>query len=491
MSNVLLITLDQFRADCLSAAGHPLVRTPNLDALAANGVRFTHHFNQCAPCGPSRTSIHTGQYLMNHRAVANGTPVDDRFTNVAREMRRAGYAPALFGYTDMAVDPRIVTRADDPRLRNWEGVCSGFDVALGLDEALAPWGRWLASLGYAVPAEVGDIYIPDGDRWGPARYAAEHSETTFLTNELLGWIGRQDQPWFAHASYIRPHPPFVAPAPYHAMFDPADVPEPIGVEDPAVHPFVTQMRAIRGVGASSNPDTVRRVRAMYYGMIAEVDDQMGRLFEGLRTTGAWDETLIIVTSDHGEQLGDHGLAGKLGFYDESYRIPCIVRDPRPRSAGGKVVDDFTENVDLMPTILDWIGLEIPSQCDGRSLTPWFGAEAPLDWRQAAHFEFDWRNWPEPNDPGPWPWDRASEQANLAVHRDKHGAYVQFADGSALYFDLDADPLQRVSDLQAPEAFAAAREMLAWRMQHAERTLSGALVTKRGLRGRLPLLAFEV
>ena len=199
VGNVLLITLDQFRADCLSSAGHRLVRTPAIDALAADGVRFTHHFNQCAPCGPSRTSLHTGQYLMNHRSVANGTPVDDRFTNIAREMRGLGYVPTLFGYTDMPVDPRTVTRGDDPRLSNWEGVCAGFDVALNLDSSLAPWGRWLTSLGYDVPSEVGRMYIPEGDRWGPTRYAAEHSDTAFLTNELLSWVGRQDGPWFAHA----------------------------------------------------------------------------------------------------------------------------------------------------------------------------------------------------------------------------------------------------------------------------------------------------
>lgn len=176
MANVLLITLDQFRTDCLSVAGHALVRTPNLDSLAADCVRFTHHFNQCAPCGPSRASLHTGQYLMNHRAVANGTPVDDRFTNIARELRRIGYAPALFGYTDMAIDPRMVERRDDPRLRNWEEACTGFDVVVNLDSAMAPWGRWLASLGYDVPSVVGEMFIPQGHRWGPTRYAADPNQ---------------------------------------------------------------------------------------------------------------------------------------------------------------------------------------------------------------------------------------------------------------------------------------------------------------------------
>ena len=88
--NILLITLDQFRGDCLSAAGHPLVQTPNLDALAANGVRFTRHYSQASPCAPGRASLYTGMYQMNHRVVANGTPLDERFDNIALAARRAG-----------------------------------------------------------------------------------------------------------------------------------------------------------------------------------------------------------------------------------------------------------------------------------------------------------------------------------------------------------------------------------------------------------------
>ena len=145
--NVLLITLDQFRGDCLSAAGHPVVRTPHLDALAAEGVRLANHFSQSSTCGPGRTSLYTGMYQMNHRVVANGTPLDARFDNVALAARRAGYEPALFGYTDQAVDPRTVG-PDDPRLSTYEGVLPGFDLALDLTGQYRPWLDWLATLGY-------------------------------------------------------------------------------------------------------------------------------------------------------------------------------------------------------------------------------------------------------------------------------------------------------------------------------------------------------
>ena len=131
--NVMFVTLDQFRADCLSVAGHPLVETPNLDRLAATGVRFASHFGQAAPCAPGRASLYTGMYQMNHRVVANGTPLEHRFDNVARVGRRAGFAPALFGYTDQGVDPSTVSDPTDPRLDTYEGVLPGFDAVLPLD----------------------------------------------------------------------------------------------------------------------------------------------------------------------------------------------------------------------------------------------------------------------------------------------------------------------------------------------------------------------
>ena len=120
--NILLICADQWRWDCMSGLGHPNVRTPNIDALAKDGVLFKNHFGQCTPCGPSRTSLLTGLYLMNHRSGRNGTPLDARHTNVALEARKAGYDPSLFGYTDTSPDPRG-KHPNDPALTAYdEGV---------------------------------------------------------------------------------------------------------------------------------------------------------------------------------------------------------------------------------------------------------------------------------------------------------------------------------------------------------------------------------
>ncbi len=161
--NILFITADQWRGDCLSARGHAVVKTPNLDDLAADGVLFGNHFAQCAPCGPSRASILTGMYLMNHRSVRNGTPLDARFSNIALEVRAAGYEPGLIGYTDTSSDPRQY-HADDQALKGYGAVMSGFTQLVPGSEASSigskPWLRYLAAKGYDIPEGTGRIYDP-------------------------------------------------------------------------------------------------------------------------------------------------------------------------------------------------------------------------------------------------------------------------------------------------------------------------------------------
>ena len=469
--------------------GHPAVRTPNLDRLASGGVLFRNHYAQAAPCGPSRASLLTGQYLCNHRSAINGTPLDARFTNIALEARALGYDPVLFGYTDASPDPRALA-ADDPRLRTYEGVLPGFRAVVDLPEHLHPWGVWLRARGYEVPDDVRDLYEPVSDEPGaPARYHADDSEAAFLTESLLAWIDQQgDDPWFAHAAYIRPHPPFVAPAPYHAIVDPADVDLPVRKptwdEEGRQHPMLAGATAIADNRGPEDEAGIRRLRATYYGLMEEVDDKVGRLLDGLRARDLLDRTLVVLTSDHGEMLGDHWLTDKLGYFDEAFHIPLIVRDPRPAAdvTRGTVVDRFTENVDVMPTVLEWLGARPPVQCDGRSLLPFLDGREPLDWRTEVHWEWDFRDFV-----GAFSDDAFGlllEQCALTVIRDEHAKYVHFSGLPPLFFDLEADPDQfddRAADpAYAPRVLEYAQKMLSWRMEHSERTLANLVVTPAGV-----------
>jgi arylsulfatase A-like enzyme len=484
--NILLITLDQFRGECLSSVGHPLVRTPNLDALAAQGVLLTRHHSNAAPCGPGRACLYTGMYQMNNRVVANGTPLDARIDNVALAARRAGYAPALFGYTDQSVDPRVATGPDDPRMQTYCGVLPGFDPVLALDDDQVPWREWLVSLGYEDRGSSEAMLSSEPER------PVQHGISTFVTDRAIEWLDRRehDDPWFVHMSYLRPHPPYAAAGEFVTMYDPADVTLPIEPIAEGRHPVHETGMRIPIASAPEDETGIRRLRAQYYGMISEVDAQLGRLWAALRERGMWDDTVIVVTSDHGEQLGDHGLIQKLGFFEQSYFILGIVRDPRHPQTHGSRIERFTENVDLFPTICDAIGVDVPAQCDGLPLTPFLRGEDPPLWRTAAHWEWDWRSVFIPLSDHPWPWDRRLERCNLAVLRGERYQYVQFGDGSWLCFDLVADPTARTEVRDAEIVLPLAQEMLAWRSQFLDRTLTDMLIDKGGV-GRFPVGSFGV
>jgi arylsulfatase A-like enzyme len=469
--NILFITLDQFRGDALSCAGHPVVQTPNLDALAADGIRLSRHYAQAAPCAPGRAALYTGTYQMNNRVVANGTPLDDRFDNIARIAGRAGYEPVMFGYTDQGVDPRTV-EPDDPRLSTYEGVLPGFTCELDLSGNHQPWVDWLVGLGY----EEQHAYAMLGTE---SSRPVEHSVSTFLTDRFVSWHAQQDGPWFAHLSYLRPHPPYVAAGHFATMYDPADCAPPLPIPDErhAVHDLLL---SIRGVTAPADPLRVSEMQAQYFGMISEVDWHVGRIVSMLRERGQWENTVVVVTADHGEQLGDQGLRQKAGFFESSYRIIGIVRDPRHRGGAGTVVTEFTENVDLVPTMCEAMGVEVPAQCDGLPLTPFLRGEAPPWWRDAAFYEWDWRDGMLDRTPFQWPWDRGLERFNLAVRRSDTRAYVQFGDGDSLCFDLAADPTWNSRVTDPAVLLEDAQAMLTWRAQHLDRTHTDFLLRNGGM-----------
>ncbi|MCU1355708.1 MAG: sulfatase [Acidimicrobiales bacterium] len=502
-ANVLYITVDQWRGDCLSAAGHPVVRTPALDALAARGVRFANHWSVTAPCGPSRASLHTGLYAMNHRSINNGTPLDDRFTNIAREVRALGYDPTLFGYTDTSVDPRTVSDPQDPRLWDYEGVMPGFTEGVVLaTRKMAPWHAWLVANGVEVPSNPADLFeaipgYPGADdhapSWAPSRFPAEFTETAFLTEAVIGWLDRRpdDAPWFAHVSYIRPHPPYRAPEGYHDRYHPDEGDPFRRLPDRAAEIASHPIHALGAdlAGCPLDEAEARQLRATYWGNMAEVDDQLARLFAHLDATGLADDTLVVLTADHGDQMGDHWLVEKLGWWDESYHVPLIVVDPRPEADAtrGTVVDHVTESVDLMPTLCTWVGAEIPIAVDGRELQPFLHPTAPDgelavpdDWRTEAHFQWDFR------DPVQHLAEDIAgltmEQCTVDVLRAADHKYVHLGNGDALFFDFADDPDQvvdRIDDPACADRISEARSrLLSWRMRHMDRTLTGTRVTRR-------------
>jgi len=227
------------------------------------------------------------------------------------------------------------------------------------------------------------------------------------------------------------------------------------------------------------------LKASYFGLMSEVDDNLGRLFAHLKATGQYDDTLIVFTSDHGEQIGDHWLLGKCGYFDQSYHIPLIVRDPRREadSTRGRTVDAFTENVDILPTMLDWLKLDTPHTCDGRSLLPFVTSSiTPAGWREEAHWEFDFRD--ATSDAAERALGVPLHACTLNVLRGDRYKYVHFAGLPPLLFDLHDDPHEfrnRANDPSyLPVVLDCAQRMLSWRMRHDEQTLTHMALTSKGV-----------
>ena len=503
--NVLLIVVDQWRGLMLPKLGADYLKLPNIDRLCAEGVTFRNHFTQTVPCGPARASLLTSLYMMNHRAVQNTIPLADRFTNLAHELRRGGYDPALVGYTTTTPDPRH-TSANDPRFFVLGDIMDGFHSVGSFENRNAYFG-WVESQGLKMPKPRENIWLPQGTSPGgataePAVIPKELSDTAWFTQRGLDYLrGHAGKPWFLHLGYYRPHPPFIAPTPYNAMYRPQDMPKVVRASSPAEEAkqnallahYIREIKQAsffqdgKALGSDMSEAEVAQMRATYCGLMSEIDDHLGRVFAYLEETGQWDDTLIVFTCDHGEQAGDHYLLGKIGYFDESYRIPMIIRDPRADAniSRGTIVENFTETIDTMPTILEWLGLPVPRQCDGRSLLPFVEQGAPADWRTEVHYEFDFRDvfYSKPETSLGIPMDKCS----LAVVQDEAFKYVHFAALPPLFFDLKQDPGQFVNRAGDP-AYAGrmgeyAAKMLDWRLGFAERTLTGYRATPRGLEVR--------
>lgn len=512
--NILLITADQWRGDCLSVASHPLVQTPNLDALAKRGVRFERHYAGAAPCSPARACLYTGLYQMNNRVCMNGSPLDARHDTMALAFRRQGYDPTLFGYTDQSADPRGLP-PQDPKLSTYEGLLPGFNWRVGLSDDQLTWLSWLQRQGYQNAMEIASpgIHMPEGRPDDPPTgkapiYSAQHTETAFLVDEFERWLserwlsgkgssrtqtlrskadGGDPKAWFAHISFLRPHPPFSVPAPYNTMFNAADVGAFAGsnnvAKEAAVHPLLEFlfskiaksgfMPGAGGLVRDWQQSDLKTIAAIYYGMVAEVDAQIGVVLNALESYGYLDDTIIVFTSDHGEQLGDHCLLGKYGFYDQSYHVPLIIADPTRSTVHGQSITNFTEAVDVMPTLIDLAGGSVPDHLDGRSLRCAVETGKLENWRQSAHWEYDFRD--VSSNAAEQYFGLPSQLCNLSVLRGERYKYVHCAGLPPLLFDLHQHPDESVNVVDDP-AYAAVRiacseELLCWRAEHLDQSLA--------------------
>jgi arylsulfatase A-like enzyme len=477
--NVLFIMCDQLRRDFISCyGGH--VHTPNLDRLARRGVRFDNAFVQSGVCGPSRMSFYTGRYVNSHGATWNNVPLSVAEHTLGDYLRAAGRRATLAGKTHVLPDAAALARfgieAESERgalLR--EG---GFVSVERYDGHSPPgpesgYGDFLRAHGYPGADPWSDFVIAadDGGRivsgWQmrnahlPARVQEAHSETAYLTDRALDWIRAQgESPWVLHLSYVKPHWPYLAPAPYHALYRGRDVgPIRRGPHDGTAdeHPVVHAYRTHDEARCFSREEVARHVRPAYMGLIAQVDHHVGRVLDALAAQGRMRDTLIVFTSDHGEFTGDRGLGEKELFYDEIMRVPFILCDPdgRADATRGTTESRLIESIDVVPTILDALGIPgAPHRIEGRSLLPLVRGEVALAWRDAVFAELDYGFRRARR-----VLDRGAQDCRAFMVRTADRKYVHWQGFRPQYFDLAADP-EEFHDRGADAAFAMDRARLA-------------------------------
>ncbi len=481
--NILFIMYDQLRFDYLSCAGHPHLHTPNFDRVAAKGLRFTNAYVQSPICGASRMSFYTGRYASSHGAQWNGFPLRVGEQTMGDHLRKLGMDCWLLGKTHMKADADGMARlglSPDSQIGARQAEC-GFDAWVrddGLwaygpdgfyDEKRSPYNEYLKAKGYEGDNPWADFANAglDGEAiasgWifrnadKPANIREEDSETPWLTDQTLAFMdqsSRQERgPWCAHVSYIKPHWPYIVPAPYHAMFGHNHVPaakrHEVELEDP--HPVYGAYTENRIAQAFQKDEVRRKVIPAYMGLIKQCDDQLGRILDYLDETGQINDTMIVLTSDHGDYLGDHWLGEKDLFHEQSVKIPLIIFDPRAEADAtrGTTCDALVESIDLAATFIEAAGGKVPDHIvEGRSLQPWLHGQTP-DWREFAISEYDYSATPQAVKLGLEPKD-----ARLFMVFDGRFKMMHAEGGMRpMLFDLEADPdefvdLAKTGDHQA-------------------------------------------
>ena len=477
--NVLFIMADQFRWDHLGCAGHPYLKTPNLDALARRGVRFANAFVNSGVCGPSRMSYYTGRYPITHGATWNRVPLSVGEVTLGEMLRGAGHSLALAGKTHVMPDHAGLARLQLDGGSELGALLArgGFEEIDRYDGHHTPGGEsgyaaFLRAQGYGGDDPWSDHVISGIDAQGrvqsgwhmrnvhlPARVREAHSETAYMTDQAIAYMQRRgDEPWVLHLSYVKPHWPYMAPAPYHAMYT-ADQCLPVQRSEGEwrnQHPVLAAYRQQEECVSFQSDACIRTVRPAYQGLISQLDHHLGRLFEHMAASGRLDDTLIFFTADHGDFLGDHWLGEKELFHDTVQKVPFIVVDPRPAADAtrGTVESRFVESVDVVPTVLNALGIALPTErLEGTSLLPLLHGQAPTAWREFTYSELDY----------------SYRHARLALGKDVHQCrafslrserwrYVFWLDEPEQLFDLVADPSE-FQDLGREAATAAIRSTL--------------------------------
>ncbi|MFW6437378.1 MAG: sulfatase-like hydrolase/transferase [Armatimonadota bacterium] len=391
--NVLYIMTDQQRWDTIGASGNSLIRTPNLDRLAAGGANFTRFYTAAFPCSPSRATLITGRHPHSHGVWTNDTLLDPSVRTLGEVSRDAGYDTAWIGKWHLGgdmyggnwayrytvgdgglqrekVDLQHTLGEDAPQhgLEHWVGGFTQYQDYLRQHDLLEPRpGKKIRGNHHTVH-EDGHSVIPE-----------EHFMTAFLAKEAIKFLEspeRSQRPFTCCLSFHGPHLPITPPEPWDQMYDRAAVPLPGNLNDDLrTKPWRNQRNNRHWMREQWSDDQYRDIIARYWGYCSYIDQWTGRVLDTLEARGLADNTVVVFTSDHGEMIGSHGFIYKGSYmYDGVQRVPFIMRAPG-RIPAGMQTDALGSSVDLLPTLTEMMGVEAPPETQGRSMLPLLSGQA--------------------------------------------------------------------------------------------------------------------
>ncbi|PAV31179.1 arylsulfatase [Virgibacillus profundi] len=435
--NVLLIMVDQMRADCLSILDHPVVDTPNLDQLARDGVLFENAYSATPSCVPARASVLTGMSQASTGRVGYQDKVPWNYEHtLAGEFTNADYHTQAIG--KMHVYPtRNLTGFHNVVLHDGYMHYSRFKhntKTIESQEYTDDYLNWLR--GKTGQADLIDLGLDCNSSTvtRPWHLAEELHPTNWVTTESIDFLRRRDptKPFFLNMSYVRPHPPFDPPQVFYDMYKDLELPDPSfggwaetedtsgeGMSPVTAKGLVPKMR-------------LKRAQAAYYALITHIDHQIGRFLNAMQEFGVYHNTVILFASDHGELLGDHNLFRKSLPYEGSAKVPFILADPG-NNLGLKEnsrVDKAVEMRDIMPTLLDAADIGIPDTVDGKSVMPLCKDGEDMPWREYIHGE------------------HAFGEKSFHYITDGKEKYIWFSqNGEEQFFDLENDPQEMTNLLK--------------------------------------------
>lgn len=451
--NILFIMVDEMRGDCTGYAGHPDVKTPYLDSLAARGIVFPNAYSSCPTCVPARAILHTGLSQRHTGRVGYEDRVDWNYgCTMAGELAKAGYYTECVG--KMHVHP----------LRNYLGFhhvelhdgClhqyRGPGVAYGENQLVADdYFYWLKNE-KGIECDVKDTGM-DCNGWTarPWPYEEKYHPTNWVASRTIDFLRRRDprQPFFLMASFVRPHAPYDAPQHYFNLYEHKNLRPPVRGDWNDEAALERNGRIYNSCTGPSDPELIRQQQVGYYACITHVDHQIGRILLALEEQRLMEDTVIIFTSDHGEMLSDHGFSRKALPYRGSAHIPMLLSGSEKYLGKVGVTDDsLVELRDVMPTLLDLAGAPIPAHLDGESMLR--GVKRTYLHGEHAFF-----------------FNRFSSQFIVTKH-DKFVWLNQRAEYQ--YFDLDKDPYEThnaINDPQYAGRIEELRRLLAKELKDSE------------------------